>query len=124
MQSQMRDILAKRLEAYPRLWSVVQTHVSDWRIEKKTVDKSWASSLLSKLMQCHSEFGVLFSEPVYKGFFELRDAMIEIGGRFEPGEPVTPDSLAALDVIWSTRLAPQMKDDLGSYVIPASRRGG
>ncbi len=67
-QTELRDILAKRLEAYPKLWFLLQTYVSNWIIDGKPMDKNWATDFLSKLNACHAEFGVLFSQPYTKAF--------------------------------------------------------
>ena len=37
-QSQFKDVIAKRIEVYPRLWYIVQTFTSDWQRARKQVN--------------------------------------------------------------------------------------
>ncbi len=34
-QTQYAAVLKERMKAYPKLWSIVQTNVTNWNIEKK-----------------------------------------------------------------------------------------
>ena len=75
-QAQLKDIMTKRLDAYSRLWLIVQSRTSDWRIERKAVDEKWASEFLLALNACHADYGVFFSETVYRSYFDFREKLI------------------------------------------------
>jgi len=119
-QTQLKDVLQARIKAYPRLWRILQAQVSNWRMEGKTADGTWAKRLYEGLNSCHAAYGVLFSQPVYDSFCEVREAASKLAKTYGPGQVVPAEDLRELDLIWSGRgakagLATQLKDDLGSY---------
>jgi hypothetical protein len=118
-QSQLREILTKRMAAYPALWSIMLTYDLNWQIEGKELDKEWAREFLAKLNKCNADYGVFFSQPVYSKFFEFREAVIAIEGKLSKDEDVTQE-IKALGRIAagegsSPGLGTLLKDDLGSY---------
>jgi hypothetical protein len=119
-QTQLKDVLTKRMDAYPKLWCIVQTYVSNWNLTKKPRDAAWASNFLSQLNACHAEYGVFFSQPVYERFFTLRGALIAITAKLSANQVVSNEELDSLETIYSGHkgmpgLATQLKADLGSY---------
>jgi hypothetical protein len=118
-QAQLKDVLRARLEAYPELWRVLQSQISNWRLEGKRADGAWARRLFEDLNTCHARYGVLFSQPVYASFCEVRAAAGKLVAAYDPHHPVPAAAVEELDMIWSGRgqpgLATQLKDDLGSY---------
>src|SRR6266446_3700411 len=71
-QTQFRDVLTKRIEAYPRLWHIMQTFTSDWRRAGKAVDCDWAQTFFDRLTAWHAEYGVFLSQSAYERFTDLR----------------------------------------------------
>jgi hypothetical protein len=125
-QTQLRDVLAQRMAAYPKIWKLIQGNVSDRRIERKLPSAAEVTEFLSRLNACHAEFGVFFSEPVYETFFRFRDRLIKLHERVDDNNPVTWRDVEALDLLWSgdkgtdtPGLATKLKDDLGSYEVTA-----
>src|SRR5262245_17044469 len=118
-QAQLKDVLAKRMEAYPRLWHVLQARVSNWRYAGKPVTGTWARELFDRLNACHAKYGVFFSEPVYRAFFDVRRAVGDLVEQYGPKDVVPAAEVAELDALWSGKgqpgLAGLLKDDLGSY---------
>ena len=114
----------QRAQAYPKLWAVVQSNVSDWRIEGKEVNADWARAFLAQLNTCHAECGVFFTQPVYQKFCEFRAALIEIDRKAHNGH-VSKEDLYSLDLLWSGYqessgvvvhgLAFLLKEELDSY---------
>src|SRR5581483_5403595 len=119
-QAQLEDVLKERMTAYPKLWSILQTNITNWNIEKKERNAQWANDFLAALNACHADYGVFFSQSVYTRFFELRAVLIKIVDECaqKPGS-VSPQDLDSLEWIWSGKekpgLATQLKADLGSY---------
>jgi hypothetical protein len=63
-QTKFKDVLAKRIEVYPQLWSIAQTMLSNWEREQRKVDPDWARKLLRDLMDWHARYGVFLSQAV------------------------------------------------------------
>jgi hypothetical protein len=90
-------------------------------MERKAVDSKWACDFLIQLNACHAEWGVLFSEPVYKKLCEFRRALIEVVDKPHPSR----HDLDYLNLIWSgyekppghvvLGLATFLKKELDSY---------
>jgi len=118
-QTQLKDVLAVRMKAYARLWSILQGQISDWRMEGKRADGEWASKLYGDLNACHARYGVFFSQPVYEAFCDVRKAAYELAVTHRPDQMVAAKAVEELDRIWSGQgkpgLAAQLKDDLGSF---------
>jgi hypothetical protein len=118
-QAQLRDVLQARLKAYPELWRILRERVSNWHYEGKRADGDWARKLYEDLNSCHAMYGVLFSQPVYDSFCEVREEASALAKRYGPRQEVPANALEKLDAIWSGQgkpgLATQLKDDLGSY---------
>lgn len=130
-QAQFKDVLAKRIEHYPRLWKIVQESTSDWKRAGKAVDFNWVQTLLEGLTAWHAECGVFLSQHAYEKFAELRTRALEIVKRCDKDHAPTLGDLDRLDDIYSGvstapldnpshyGLATCLKDDLGSYKIAA-----
>src|SRR5918911_516740 len=81
-QNLMRDILSKRMAAYAALWKVFISYERNWLLEERAIDAQWASNFLRELNACNAEHGVFFSQQVYVPFFEYRQRLVGIVGRF------------------------------------------
>jgi hypothetical protein len=112
-QGHLKEILTKRMDAYPALWSVMLTYDLNWQIEGRTLDKEWAREFLLEINKCNAEYGVFFSERVYEEFHEFRETVIKIETKLSKAEDITQD-VSALGTI-ALRLGTRLKDDLGSY---------
>lgn len=119
-QIQLKDVLGLRMKAYPKLWCIAQTYISDWSIEKKTRDAAWANEFLTRLNACHAKYGVFFSQPVYASFFKLREVLISIVAKAANQQDITEADVESLEKVYSGEnnapgLATHLKQDLGSY---------
>ena len=120
-QTVMRDVLAKRMNAYAALWRVFITYERNWLLEGKPFDGKWAKTFLEALNKCNADHGVFFSEEVYKPFFEYRNRVMALASRAASGAPISREDIDGLVAVSSTgvndmkSLATAMKDDLGSY---------
>ncbi len=130
LQSQFKDIIAKRIEAYPKLWRIPQEQLSDWERLRKPINKEWARTLLDDLMVWHIEYGVFLSQQAYEAFSALRAEAISLVRQCEQGYEPTLDDLQRLDGIYykgypqgtgsrHLSLATCLKKDLGSYASAA-----
>jgi hypothetical protein len=138
-QTQFKDILAKRIDVYPRLWCILQTYLSDWRRKEElmdpnwTPDAKWLPEFLKNLLEWHQENGVFLSEPSYRAFALLGDEAFGLACKCN-GEKLqlTPDHIKYLDDLYSfgdrsikhngdprrLALSAWLKNDLGSYQTP------
>ncbi|HEY6971828.1 MAG TPA: hypothetical protein VJA94_21635 [Candidatus Angelobacter sp.] len=128
-QAQFKDVQAKRIEVYPLLWTVLQTFTSDWRLAGRAADEMWISKFVENLNAWHAQYGVFLSDNAYRKFFQLRDRALKAAQNCNAGHDLTED-LLALDLIYSGNadetdefnrngLATWLKNDLGSFKIPA-----
>jgi hypothetical protein len=119
-QLQLKDVLAKRMETYPKLWNVLLTYGRNWTMDGKQQDAEWSREFLRKLNECNAEFGVFFSQSVYAKFHEYRTALSEIANKLASGSAVTAEEYQRLVHIsvgadGKPGLGTQLKADLGSY---------
>lgn len=128
-QAQLVEIIKKRIETYPQLWSVLLTYGRNWRLEGKVRDAAWAQEFLLQLNKCHAEFGVFFSQPVYAKFHEFQNFLKLIAEILSEGKEVYQEQYVQLfriingDQLEGTPgLATHLKNDLGSYSIAAIQR--
>ena len=117
--------------AYPQIWKLFQSNISDRLIEGKLPSTTDVREFLSKLNECHAEFSAFFSQPVYEKFFQLRDGLMKLHGRVDEDHPVTWTDAEELERLWSgdTRantpgFATKLKDDLGRYEVTAFQISG
>ena len=81
----------------------------------------WAKQYLSELREFNNEYGLFFSENLYKKFGELRGYLMEAIANTEDGEVVDTvlTSKIRLSVYGESAKKPGLstilKDDLGSY---------
>jgi hypothetical protein len=61
-QTQFKDILAKRLEVYPRLWRIHIQYETNWVLEGKPKTREWAEQYAAALNEFNLEGGLFFSE--------------------------------------------------------------
>jgi len=124
-QEQLRDVLMKRLETYPKVWSSIQKYWQHWCYDNKKLDIDWANNFLKELYECNELCGVFFSEPVYRRFHEFRSEVRLIRQELQSGKKLENYHRQLLDKIWfgdsidSPGLATELKNDLGSYQLSA-----
>jgi hypothetical protein len=122
-QSQFSEIVSKRAEIYPLLWSTIREYTTNWDDEKKAKDLLWIKEFLASLNQIDSKGGVFFSQAVYERFHELQQFLFKLKEQFiiTENKTVTIEDLDQIDTIFrgkpggSLGLAAYLKDDLGSY---------
>jgi len=121
-QTLMKDVLARRMNAYAALWRVFITYERNWDIEERPLTTEWAEEFLRALNACNAEHGVFFSQQVYVPFYQYRQILVDIARRARKGEVITDEDIKALrkastfGVDEYPSLATAMKDDLGSYM--------
>ena len=144
-QTQLKDIVAKRIEVYPELWCIAQTELSDLERQEKLVnpgwvkdewtrnakwelDEKWAENLLVKLIDWHQNYGVFLSQHSFEAFVKLRRETLDLAiacNREKRGPTIK--EFQHLDRIYydtcdgklsNLPLATRLKDDLGSYKTP------
>ena len=121
-QTLMRDVLARRMDAYAALWRVFITYERNWEIEQRPLTAEWANEFLTALNACNAEHGVFFSQHVYVPFFQYRQILVDIARRAHSGEPLTESAIenlrkaSTIGIDNYPSLATAMKDDLGSYM--------
>src|SRR5919206_3114922 len=76
-QGLLQDILAKRIEIYPKLWCINIHFLTNWYFEGKPMTKEWAQQYVSALNEFNLEGGLFFSEDLYRKFAELRRLLYE-----------------------------------------------
>jgi hypothetical protein len=117
----MASILAKRIDIYPKLWSIHIRYETNWTFDKKPKDVEWARQYLSELREFNNEYGLFFSENLYKKFGELRGYLMEAIENTKDGGVI--DTALTLKIRLSVYgesekkpgLSTILKDDLGSY---------
>jgi hypothetical protein len=119
-QTQLTSILAKRIEAYPKLWSIHIRYETNWTNSKKPKDRAWAEKYLSELNEFNIENGLFFSQELYEKFFDLRDSLLIAQENTPKGKLVDSNLTKKIrDIVYgdknSSGLSTILKDDLGSY---------
>ena len=87
-QTQFKEVLAKRIELYPKLWQIHIFYETHWVNERKPKTREWAEQYVVALNDFNLEGGVFFSEDLYRKFRELRDALYAAVDGTEPGSVV------------------------------------
>jgi hypothetical protein len=119
-QSQFSEVLRKRIEIYPRLWSIHIRYETNWELDRRPKTGGWAREYLDALNDLNVEGGVFFSQALYEKFFQLR-AQLDAAAQQMPADAlIPPDRVAAIhDIVYGKAGDPGMstieKDDLGSY---------
>ncbi len=119
-QTQFTEILKKRLDVYPTVWTSVIKYTLNWKTQNKPRDHEWVEGFLKQLNICNAEGGVFFSQAVYERFNELRNTLIKIETKLAEGKHIDEWDLKMPDRIFLGEngeggLATFLKDDLGSY---------
>lgn len=119
-QAQFRDILARRIELYPKLWGIHIFYETNWVFENKPKTREWAEEYVSELNKFNLEGGLFFSESLYHKFHQLRSKLYEAIQQTNRGDTV--NELLATDIrsiVYGQEgqpgLSTYLKDDLGSY---------
>jgi hypothetical protein len=119
-QTQLTEVLRKRIDTYPKLWKVLITYTTNWGIAQNPRNLEWVKSFLAALNECNVETGIFFSERVYKKFFDLRAALIKLEQKMSTGQALDEQDFWLPDRIClgsdgEAGLSTYLKDDLGSY---------
>lgn len=121
-ENSIRDIRAKRIDAFAQFWAVLQENVNDTVTEGRTLDRIWLQRFVRDLNACHAQHGVLLPQNVYLKFCEFRALLLDIARKTPPGGSVSNAQMLELDKIWSgvhtphtPGLATLLKDELASY---------
>jgi hypothetical protein len=119
-QTQFQDVIAKRIELYPKLWRIHIHYETNWDLEEKPKTREWAQQYVTELNDFNLEGGVFFSQDLYEKFFDLRFQLYEAIKETEPNSTVSPSRAKAIrEVVYGTEgepgLSTHLKDDLGSY---------
>jgi hypothetical protein len=119
-QTQFKDILAKRVELYPKLWRIHIHYETNWVLEGKPKTREWAEQYVSELNEFNLEGGLFFSEDLYRKFYELRDLLYKAIQETKPNGTVEESLAQAIrSVVYgkggTPGLSSYLKDDLGSY---------
>jgi hypothetical protein len=119
-QSQLASILAKRIETYPKLWSIHIRYETNWTNNKKAKDRAWVEKYLSELNEFNIENGLFFSQELYEKFFDLRENLLFAQESTPKGKLVDSNLTEKIrNIVYgdknSSGLSTILKDDLGSY---------
>jgi hypothetical protein len=126
-QAQFKDILARRIELYPKLWRIHIYYETNWVLEGKPKTREWAEEYVAALNEFNLEGGLFFSQSLYGKFHELRSRLYEAIQTTQPTGNVDETLTKAIrNVVYGNGgpgLSTHLKDDLGSYrVITLQRR--
>lgn len=126
-QNQLQSIIEKRLEAYPKLWSIHIKYETNWTYEKKKKDKVWAEQYVKALNEVNVEYGLFFTQDLYEKFFELRKELYSAIDNADKETLKIPESqiINIRRIVYghnSPGLSTIEKDDLGSYINVAVAR--
>lgn len=119
-QAQFKDILAKRIELYPKLWRITILFETNWTNEGQPKTREWAQQYVDELNAFNLEGGLFFSQDLYTKFGELRHALYAAIEDTVPGAVVDVERTRQLRAIvygnGKPGLSTFLKDDLGSYL--------
>ncbi|HEV2962488.1 MAG TPA: hypothetical protein VG649_11725 [Candidatus Angelobacter sp.] len=62
-QNLLKDVLAKRMEAYAALWKIIITYDLNWLLEGKQLDGNWSVEFLRELNACNAITASSFRSP-------------------------------------------------------------
>jgi hypothetical protein len=119
-QSQLTELVKKRLEAYPQLYEIIARYGRNWQLLGKAFDLAWASQFLNELVECNARIGVYFSDDVYIAYGQLRDRVTMIRDRISDGNEASEEEIEDVLAIirnkyWGEGLGTYMKDDCGTF---------
>ena len=118
-QAQFKDILARRIELYPKLWRIHIHYETNWALEGRVKTREWARQYVDALNEFNLEGGLFFSESLYGKFFELRAKLYEAIATTKPRRTVNEKlALEIRSIVYGNGgpgLSTFLKDDLGSY---------
>ncbi len=125
-QAQLGQILQKRIEVYPILWSINIRYLTNWEIEGRPWNHEWAENYLQELNAFNIDNGLFFSQKLYGKFAKLREYLTGAVENTPAGGKVPEEQWS---LIWgevygkrnkplkksTPGLSTFLKDDLGSY---------
>ncbi|MFF2410921.1 hypothetical protein [Streptomyces sp. NPDC058092] len=121
VQTQIQEILKKRIELYPQIWKTCIRYEVNWEFTNQDKTREWAERYAQELNEFNLECGVFFSQAVYKKFFDLRELLHQAIDETPPGIKVSRRLVDGIrgsfygDHVKSPGLSTLLKDDLGSY---------
>lgn len=116
-QTQFQEIIKKRIEFYPKLWSIYISYETDWTLARKAKTREWAIEYLAQLADFNREGGIFFSQAAYVKFFELRRVLHQAVDETAPGEEISPELAAHIGAtVYGSKLSgpglsTHLKDD-------------
>ena len=121
-QTQFIEILKKRIEIYPKLWSILIRYETNYVINEKLKNRLWACKYLEELNEFNIEGGLFFSEELYIMFDSLRATLIAAINETRDGELIREELVNKIrkEVYGISRkhlgLSYHLKNSFGSYV--------
>lgn len=112
-QTQLQEVLHRRLDGYSALWRILFTYGRNWILEGKVRDVNWAQEFLSTLNACNADWGVFFSEPVHERFQEFRRVLWEINTDLVNGSKVARERFNNLEAM---AIGAPNKPGLGAFL--------
>lgn len=61
-QTQLTEIVRKRIETYPAFYEILAVYGRNWEIEGKSRNQEWAASFLKALIENNARNGAFFSQ--------------------------------------------------------------
>ena len=118
-QTQLKDVLAKRIQLYPKLWRIHIHYETNWANEDKLKTREWAEKYVFALNRFNLVGGVFFSEELYQKFGELRFHLYEAIRTTQANGIVDQLRVAAIrNAVYGENGGPGLatfeKDDLGT----------
>ncbi len=125
-QAQLGQILQKRIEVYPILWSINIRYLTNWKLDKKLQDREWAENYLRELNAFNIDNGLFFSQKLYGKFVKLREYLTAAVEKTPAGGEVLKKQTSLIwEEVYGKKNKPPkkptpglstfLKDDLGSY---------
>jgi hypothetical protein len=129
-QTQLTEIIKKRIETYPAFYEIISIYGRNWELEGKPWDHAWVSLFLRALLDNNAKNGVFFTEQIYKFYALLRNHLEKLSKGLATARTATDEEIAELyDIIRGPILDEKvqlpglgsfLKDELGSYVAVAA----
>jgi hypothetical protein len=126
-QTQMTEVLKKRIETYPELYRIISAYGRAWELSDRPWDLEWCETFLSDLLRNNEKNGAFFSNKVYESYGDLRGHLESLRSRLRHGGHVTDEDIEKLYAIIRGPIKPSgdsrgpglgswMKNELGAEV--------
>jgi len=129
-QTQLTEIVKKRIETYPALYEIISVYGHNWEIVGKAREYAWVTSFLMALIENDAKHGAFFSQIVYDWHGKLRVFLEDLRRELTPGRMAANDEMQKLyDIIQGPvlpsgdvrgpGLSTYIRDELGSSITPS-----